>query len=152
MKIKWRIPGGLKECPYFHGTYIPLLFGYSLRIHEWHADDDDHRYYHDHPSDFITFVLKGGYTDVSDNGNDVLSFGSIRYRKAEYQHSVQKVLPGTITILLFFPVRRRWGFLVDGKIIRRDKYFITKGHHPCDIEDKPVRIKPNGERLNEKNV
>lgn len=157
-KIIWRQPGGLSECPYFHRTIID--FGlFSIRIHEWHSDDD-HRAYHDHPYWFWTFVLKGGYTDVSPSvlmaGNievkaknlDILRAGSFRFRVAEFKHSVQDVIPGTITFLITGKPFRRWGFWVNGKLIKRDKYFATMGHHPCDpYQLEGVRTKPDGTRI-----
>ena len=141
----WRQPGGLDECPYFRRTV--LRFGnYSIRVHEWYADDDS-RHHHDHPNWFWTLVIKGGYTDKSENGVDVLRFGSLRYRPAEYAHAVTEVIPGTISLLFAGPHKRRWGFWVDGKLIKRDRYFAVHGHHPCDPEDKPVRLRPGGERI-----
>ena len=156
----WRQAGGLQECPYFHRTIFNFGF-FTIRIHEWHSDDD-HRAYHDHPYWFWTLVLRGGYTDVCPISqvytgskelstdypvHDDLTIGSIRFRKAEYRHSVQFVKPNTITLLITGPAKRRWGFWVDGKLIKRDKYFATMGHHPCDNIGKPVRIKPNGDRV-----
>lgn len=141
----WRIPGGLKECPYFHLSMIKF-FGYSIRIHEWHADDDL-RHMHDHPTWFWTLVLKGGYTDRSESGDDVMRPGSLRFRPAEYKHSVADVVPGTITLLLFGRPQRRWGFWVSEKLIKRDKYFAEHGHHPCDHGHVPVRIRPDGSRI-----
>ena len=142
----WRQAGGLSECPYFRRT-IASLFGYSIRVHEWYADDDT-RHFHDHPQWFWTLILRGGYTDVSPDGEDRLRFGSIRYRPADYAHAVTDVIPKTVSVLLAGKPVRRWGFWVDGKLIKRDKYFATKGHHPCDpVNDEPVRLKPHGERI-----
>lgn len=158
-KITWKQPGGLKECPYFY-RYI-LDFGpFAIRLHHWLADDD-HRAYHDHPYWFWTFVLKGGYVDVSPDkrfpedhalnqlleSRDILNFGSMRFRPAEYKHSVQDVIPGTWTFLITGKPFRRWGFWVNGKLIKRDKYFATSGHHPCDPANAPVRQKPDGVRI-----
>lgn len=144
-KITWRQAGGLPECPYFHRTIFD--FGaFSIRVHEWHKDDD-HRAFHDHPYWFWTFVLKGGYTDVSPDGEETLKAPAIRYRPAEFKHSVQKVIPGSITILLTGPKSRKWGFWVNNKLIRRDKYFVTFGHHPCDDTEDGVRLKPDGTRV-----
>ena len=144
MKFIWNKAGGLPECPYFHISAL-IFKKFSIRLHHWHSDDD-HRACHDHPHWFITMVLRGGYTDVSPNGNDILRFGSIRFRKAEFAHSVQQVIPSTITFLITGESKRRWGFWVDGKLIKRDKYFATKGHHPCDPLSAPVKFNPDGRR------
>ena len=149
MKFAWYRPGGLPECPYFHWSALMLGFC-SVRIHHWH-NNDDIRAYHDHPHWFITIVLRGGYTDMSPSVGgilqDKLRIGSIRFRAAEFKHTVQEVLPNTVTLLLTGRSNRRWGFWVDGKLIKRDKYFATRGHHPCDIGQPPVRMKPDGTRI-----
>lgn len=141
----WRQPGGLDECPYFRRTVLQLG-PVSFRIHEWYADDDT-RHMHDHPHWFWTLVLRGGYVDVSPEGEDHLLAGSARFRPAEYRHSVTKVKPGTITLLVTGPSTRRWGFWVGDKLIKRDKYFAVHGHHPCDPTGEPVRLKPGGARI-----
>lgn len=141
----WREYGGLKECPYFRRTIIDFKL-FSIRFHRWYSDDDP-RTLHCHPFSFLTIVLSGGYTDVSDNGNDKLRAGSIRFRDATYRHSVRDVLPGTRTVLFTGPVKRRWGFYVDSKYITRDKYFAEFGHHPCDPSEGTVRVSPDGTRI-----
>lgn len=137
---------GLKECPYFRRWVIPLPLGYAIRIHNWLGEDDT-RYLHDHPFWMVIICISGGYTDVNDNGLDILRIGSIRFRKATYKHSVTKPLPNTWTLLITGPDKRRWGFWVKNKLIKRDKYFIVNGHHPCDKNSFPIRIKPDGTRL-----
>lgn len=152
-KIAWKQRGGLAECPYFY-RYILDFGAFSLRLHNW-LGDDDHRAYHDHPYWFLTIVLKGGYTDVhpsKDNelqsSRDVLRFGSIRFRPAEFKHSVQDVIPGTWTFLVTGRPVRRWGFFKNGKRFPRDKWFAEHGHHPCDpANDNGVRIDPKGVRI-----
>ena len=65
-------------------------------------------HHHDHAWDFITFILKGGYLDVNPSGNDKLTAGSVRYRKAEHAHSV--VLAKNTdcwTFLIAFKPRRK---------------------------------------------
>ena len=95
-------------------------------------------------------MLKGGYTDVSEDGRDHLGFLSCRFRRSDFAHVVTEVVPGTITFLITGPSTRRWGFWVGGKLIKRDKYFAVHGHHPCDPVDEPVRLKPGGERIDTK--
>jgi len=154
-KITWAQPGGLAECPYFY-RWVFDFQRFAVRIHHWLADDD-HRAPHDHPYWFLTICLRGGYTDFEfevDEGGvctvkdiDVLRFGSIRFRPAEHLHSVQQVIPGTITILISGRPFRRWGFQFGGKKIMRDRYFAVQGHHPCDHDGEPVRLRPDGSRI-----
>lgn len=101
---------------------------FSIRIHHWLASDDL-RYPHDHAWNFLTIILKGGYTDISPSGNDVVKAGNIRYRKATHQHSVKVNPSGCWTLMLTGPEFRKWGFWVDGKFRKRNKYFFEHGHH-----------------------
>jgi hypothetical protein len=152
MKIIWNFKGGLKECPYFRLWAIITKKG-SIRLHNW-LGDDDHRHPHNHPYSFYTFILWGGYDDYSYDefgtikNIEKMKAGMIRYRPANHMHQVLNVLPNTWTFLITGVPLFRWGFFVKGKIIKRDKYFATTGHHnPCDIGGGPVRMKPGGERI-----
>jgi hypothetical protein len=157
----WAQPGGLTECPYFRRWILDLgslAIGsiQSIRLHKWYADDD-HRAPHDHPQWFFTIVLWGGYDDVSyyidAEGRcwvkDVerMYWLTSAYRPAEHLHSVQNVVPGTVTLLFCGAPSRRWGFWFGGKLLKRDKYFAVHGHHPCDPADAGVRLKPDGTRI-----
>ena len=130
--IRIREQLGLPECPYVFRSSI-TLFGYSIRLHQW-IGSDDQRAYHDHPFDFITFVLRGGYTDIHPEGVDKLSRGSMRLRKAEYRHKVKVNKGGCTTLLLTGRPRRKFGFYVKGreKLLRPLRYFSRYGHHPCE--------------------
>lgn len=142
----WRgEPMGLAECPYMRRWVLD--FGlFALRIHRWESSDD-YRAFHDHPWWFLTLVLKGSYVDVSPEGHDLLTAGSVRYRPASHKHTVEIQTPGTWTVLITGKPLRRWGFWVDGKLLRRDKYFAVHGHHPCEKGSVPVRMRPDGSRI-----
>lgn len=108
----------------------------GLRLHRIHrADADDHP--HDHPFDFTSLILAGGYTEerefrTPDDAKTALSWGdSIRgrriwrafvrgdfiSRKATDFHRLIYVAPSTWTLVWFGPKRQSWGFLTaDGKI------------------------------------
>lgn len=96
----------------------------SIRLHHWFRSDDK-RAKHDHPSDFITLVLKGSYMDlgyVPDpncdcegdpsciycNTLEVMGPGMIRRRRAEHRHTVSVNPGGCWTLLYFWPERREW--------------------------------------------
>lgn len=40
----------------------PKIFGCRLVLHQFHRSDND-RHYHDHPWNFISFILKGSYIE-----------------------------------------------------------------------------------------
>lgn len=75
---------------------------------------------HDHPTWFLTLVLKGGYTDeewdvvpgchATVSKLDVLTRWSVRYRPATHTHRVLNPLHNTWTINLWGKHQRGWGF------------------------------------------
>lgn len=135
---------GLGECPYLH-RWVADFGAFALRLHVWQASDD-RRAFHDHAWWFVSIMLWGKAIDVSPAGRDVLGPGSVRFRRALHQHTFEVIRPGTVTLLITGPAVRRWGFWVNGKMQRRDKYFATNGHHPC--QDGPgVRMRPDGSRI-----
>lgn len=143
--IAWGQQIGLKECPYMK-RWVADFGAFAIRLHRWESSDD-HRAWHDHAWWFVTCVLKGSYTDVSMWGEDTLTPGTIRFRRADHQHTVKVLKPGTWTLLITGPVERRWGFWVNGKLWKRDRYFAVNGHHPCDETKSPVRIRPDRSRI-----
>lgn len=129
-QIRWNEPLGKEECPYAYRWVLNLGI-ISFRIHHFIRSDDS-RYLHSHPWWFLTFVLKGSYVDVSSEGRDQLTKGSIRFRKAKHLHYVEVPKDGVWTFLITGPPKNKWGFLVKNKIIRPLKYFHQFGHPPCD--------------------
>ena len=127
--IRWNERLGLPACPYVIRWRVELPFG-SLRLHHWLAPDDD-RALHDHPWWFTTLVLRGGYTDRNPGGDDHLRAGSVRYRPALHRHTVVPDAGGAWTLLVTGPPVRSWGFWLDGKFRKANKWFLTYGHHPC---------------------
>jgi hypothetical protein len=120
---------------------LPLgRFG-SIRLHQWLRSDDE-RAAHDHPSDFLTLVLFGGYVDALEHADgsqsyDRLAVAAVRYRRAEHRHRVVLTHSPTWTLLYFAPARRDWGFYkrraIGGfRFLRQHKWFASFGHHPCD--------------------
>ena len=132
-QIRWNEPLGEKECPYAF-RYVFIFFGFAIRIHKW-IRSDDKRNFHDHPWWFITFVLKGSYTDVYNDNNiikqDTLKRFKLRYRPSNHRHYVDVPKEGCWTILLTGRPIRKWGFYIDGKFKRPLKYFDKFGHPPC---------------------
>jgi len=125
-QIRWHEKLGIETCPYVI-RYVFVFFGYSIRLHKWYASDDT-RAPHDHAWDFITFVIKGSYIDVSNNGEETMHRFKLKYRKAEHKHSV-KIDKPCWTILLTGRPKRNWGFWVNNKMFRPLRYFNKFGQH-----------------------
>ena len=133
-KGKWRFawgePLGWPQCPYVIRwiAETPLA---SVRVHHWLGPDDD-RAFHDHPWWFLTCVVRGGYEDRGPGGTDHLRAPAIRFRPALHQHTVVPGEGGAWTVLLTGPIVRPWGFWPGGlKFVKANKWFASRGHHPC---------------------
>jgi hypothetical protein len=128
--LTWGESLGRAECPYLKRWVLNLSL-FSLRIHHWLSSDDD-RNFHDHPWWFLTFVIRGGYTDVNPLGRERVGRWSVKFRPALHRHTVEVDTGGCWTILLCGPILRSWGFWVKEKFLKANKYFYQWGHHPCN--------------------
>lgn len=93
--------------------YLNVYIHYIARPDE---DPDPH----DHPWNFLSVRLKGGYTEriwhyrtpceegVEDRTNNAPGIG---YRPAETVHQITSVKPNTFTLVITGPWKRDWGFL-----------------------------------------
>lgn len=94
---------------------IPGLF--SIRMHKILRSDDD-RALHDHPFNYASLILSGGYFELTPDPfggpHEVRRWcppGSFRYARAESLHRLE-IEPGQVAVTLFFIGRRKraWGF------------------------------------------
>lgn len=103
----WLIPYGTRWSP-------------AIRVHEILRSDDD-RAFHDHPWNYLTVVLKGGYFEVRPVFKDGIyrgdkrtwcGPGSVLFRRATDWHRLE-VPEGTVATTLFttFAYRQQWGFM-----------------------------------------
>jgi hypothetical protein len=130
VSVRWAEHLGLPTCPYVIRWMVETPLG-SLRVHHWLGPDDD-RALHDHPWWFLTFVVKGGYADLQQYGvADLLQAPAVRFRPAHHQHTVQPLKGGAWTVMVTGPKVRVWGFWQDNKFTKANKWFLTRGHHPC---------------------
>ena len=130
LTVRWAEKLGLPECPYVIRWRFEFPFG-SIRVHHWLKPDDD-RAFHDHPWWFLTFVVKGGYTDSQPGNEDYLRAPAVRFRPALHRHTVYPASGGCWTILVTGRPLRTWGFWpTRDKFVRANKWFLSRGHHPC---------------------
>lgn len=105
---------------------------FGVRIHHIVRSDND-RELHDHPFTFVSLVLRGGYYEHTVDGRRVwYGPGSLIVRSADALHrlEMEKVpaaygdgygvqhpleLPAW-TLVVRGPMRREWGFLLDGGV------------------------------------
>ena len=130
-KVTWAQHLGPESCKYLVRWILDMHF-FSIRLHHW-LKSDDSRHQHDHPWDFWSFVIKGEIIELTDTDSIIRKAGTLNYFSAEYKHCVSVKKP-TWTLLITGPHRRpKWGFWVNGKFRKRNKYFFEHGHHnPCE--------------------
>jgi len=129
MKIIWRQKLGLETCPYLVRWVFDFGW-FSIRLHHW-LKSDDTRNFHDHPWDFVSIVLWGTIIDRTEKGDITRLWLSISKFPAEHQHCAVINKP-CWTLLFCGPERRIWGYWVNGKFRKRNKYYYENEHHnPC---------------------
>lgn len=132
-QIRWKEKLGKPECPYLY-RWTLILFGYSIRLHHW-IRSDDKRFFHDHPCDFISIVLKGSYTNVTPNGKHQVKAGSCWKAKGYERHYLDIPDGGAWTLLFFGRPYRKWGFWIKpNQRLRPLEYFHRYGIPPCDCQ------------------
>ena len=63
---------------------------------------------------------------------ELVTAGKFYFRRAEHRHFVSVSKGGPVwTLLLTGPKKRNWGFWVNGKFKKANKYFFEHKKHPC---------------------
>lgn len=89
---------------------IPRNSGCNVYLHEiLHSDDD--RALHDHPWSNTSFILEGGYIEITPEGRFERKAGDILHRPATAQHRLEVPDGGrALTLFMTGAVERTWGF------------------------------------------
>ena len=102
----------------------------SARLHRILRSDHD-RDLHDHPWDYATVILRGGYWEVTDAGKRWYGPGSILLRRATHLHRL--ILPSGAPATTLFVHRRKsreWGFRTDTGWVGWRAYTEARGEEP----------------------
>ncbi len=131
-QLRWREPLPNPKSPYLI-RWAVIFSGFGVRLHHWLCGDDP-RHFHDHPWWMLILVLKGSYTDVTPDGEEVLKAGRFYFRPAEHRHTVRLKDRECWTLLITGRKVRDWGFYVKGRtaLMRPLRYFSRYGHHQCE--------------------
>ncbi|MGK0500823.1 MAG: hypothetical protein ACJAYG_002477 [Oceanicoccus sp.] len=92
-----------------------------------HIVSADEPILHDHPWDFRSMILSGGYTELTPAGEFVRIAGDIYDKKATDLHYISHVEPNTWTIVFTGETIRNWGFLIKDKWVDHE-----------DFPDRPI--------------
>ena len=125
--FEWGRPLGRPDSPYVYRWMINFWL-FSIRVHKW-VGPDDGRAFHDHPWWYIAMVVKGCYADVGQWKPRLMLPFRPRLFRATHRHYVYPWVVPTWSVLLTGRETRQWGFWVDGKFRKRNKYFFEHGHH-----------------------
>jgi hypothetical protein len=82
----------------------------GVRVHQILRSDAD-RELHDHPFDFLSVILWGGYREQRADGERVCRAPALVWRRAETLHRLELLAGPTWTLVFRGPKRREWGFL-----------------------------------------
>jgi len=92
-----------------------VLGVFTAVLHRFMRSDSPEDGLHDHPFDFVSIILSGGYTEHSESGKKWYGPGSVLFRRAGRLHRIELVGNEPVwTLVIFGPRRRSWGFKVDG--------------------------------------
>jgi hypothetical protein len=100
---------------------------FTLRLHNIKREDRD-PHHHDHPFDFTSIMLTGGYEEeVQDEQTGELHRtwyyrGAIRKLRARDMHRLHTVLPSTYTLVISGPKTKDWGFQVGEEWVHHRNY------------------------------
>ncbi len=72
------------------------------------ADEDADE--HDHPWNFISLILRGGYVETSGHKITRRTPGSLAYKSAQESHRVITLLGRTYSLVVVWGERRPWGY------------------------------------------
>lgn len=101
---------------------------FQVLIHAVYDHDRDH-FMHDHPWNFLSFILKGGYMELYCDQNSIVStrvaspFTFKRMQAAGEYHKILRLLNGTSWSLVVTGKRERtWGYLTNQGWMNNEKY------------------------------
>ncbi len=91
------------------------------------ADEDKHE--HDHPWDFLSFILEGSYSEFVDSKLFIRNRFSLKVNDAEFHHKLANVMGPNkrcVTFVITGPRRRNWGYKTSKGWIDNETYRVLK--------------------------
>lgn len=107
---------------------------FAIYIHWIYLPDTD-RDPHDHPWNFWSLILRGGYTERlhKKSGEQVLNAwyrGSFHKMSITHAHKITELIPGTVTMVVTGPRHRTWGFWTEEGFVKYMDYDKAEGYGP----------------------
>ena len=107
--------------PYMKRYYLHHSPAMSIRLHHLLTSDPG-RDLHDHPWDFCSLLLTGGYRETTPDGETDYRSPCVVSRRAEQFHRLDLLDGPMWTYVVTGPVRRRWGFMTEGGWVHWREY------------------------------
>lgn len=112
--------------------------GYKLMLHHIRLPDET-RHIHDHPWWFLTFILWGGYTEETFNGEKDCKPFRLYFRGVQFSHIITEVPDaGAWTLVLRGRRIREWGFFTECGWKHWPEYIHRYNNGLPICEDNPV--------------
>lgn len=128
---------GSEENPYLLRWYlIPRNSFLNIYLHKFLRDDDD-RAFHDHPWNFLSFIVKGSYKEDTVKGLIYRQWLSLAYRRATHRHRVilnrdeTGIIQPCWTIVCTGKRIHEWGFWCPNGFVHWQTF--TKPSNPGEI-------------------
>lgn len=101
---------------------------FSIYLHGIYESDKD-QHLHNHPWDYRSIVLKGSYIEETESGLNILSPGKVSKRVGSDYHKINRLLSKSVyTLFIVSPIKRIWGYLVNGKWMDHETYRNRKNN------------------------
>lgn len=110
--------------PYMDRVYLWRCKWFSIRFHKLLMSDMD-RDLHDHPWNWVTFMVKGAYYETTENCVKRVRAGMVNGHKAETPHKLTLISPEVWTIFITGGKFREWGFHTESGWVHWQDYLNT---------------------------
>lgn len=124
---RWRLPFGFEwrsdliAHDYMRRRTLSTPWG-AIRIHHI-LRSDQREHFHDHPFDFTSLILAGGYVEHRPGMEPrTCRPGSVVRRRAEDLHALELIGKSAWTIVVTGPIRRDWGFMTEDGWVPASQY------------------------------
>jgi hypothetical protein len=117
MRLVKEIKSKTGELHFRRWKFFEIKNLFSIYIHKIYLPDYD-EHLHNHPWNYVSIILDGGYIELDHNGNSVSRrTGSISVKSSESFHKITHLYKSpTKTIVITGPKKQHnWGYLVNGQ-------------------------------------
>lgn len=112
-----------------------------VRVHHILRSDQD-RHFHDHPMDFTSVILSGGYVEHRPGRRPCRwEPGDIVTRRAEDLHRIELLGRSAWTLVFASPYRRVWGFQTEDGWVPASAYDLWKKWRDTKLRMRVVAVK-----------